>query len=426
MKRISKIIIAVLVFSFVVGIAPTGVVADLFNSIVNAADSYNLQKVDGVWLYYNDNGKQDNDYVGLAKNEWGWWYVKDGTIDFTFTGMAKNAYGWWHVKDGKLDLTYTGVDTNDFGSWYMSKGKLDRTFTGMAKDSYGWCYLKNGKMIEDYTGMAKNAYGWWYFTNGRINYIYVGLAKNDYGWWYIKKGTIDFTYNGMAKNDYGWWKVQNGKVVAKGSNPNPNPDKEGGTLGFLWDENDEVFYSATDPWQRAWGYNPFYDWAAQLIVLYYDTVRIKFNYGGYDWLVQLWKGQYGFVLIGAELGVYYKEEGSSIEHYVCEDNSKQLKAGYVCYDKGEVLFQRDYQDTWWLTGFVAGKLDRFNDRSEMALHVLITLKDKAMRDAFVGGLEKAGFTKGKATIADPDTYFTNGDKDVYLFWQFINEMTDPF
>lgn len=424
-KRIGRIIIAILVFAFVVGIAPTGVMADIFNGVVSAAEaSGSLRKVDGEWLYYNAAGDYDDAYEGLAKNDWGWWYVKDGTIDFTYTGMAKNAYGWWHVKEGKLDTTFEGFDVNDYGVWKMKNGKVDSNFTGMTKDEFGWCYVKKGKLIDDYTGLAKNKWGWWYFMNGRINYIYVGLAKNDYGWWYIKKGTIDFSYNGVAQNDYGWWKVKKGKVVSKGTAPKNSSDKEGGTAGFLYDEEKSIFYSAKEPWQRKWGYNGFYDWAAQLIVLYYDTVRIKFNYNGFDWLVQLWKGQYGFVLLGAEVGIYYKEEGSLVEHYKCDDNSKRLKAGFVCYDNNNFLFNREYQDSWWLTGFVEGKLKRFNDRSEMALQILITLKDEAMRDAFVVGLENAGFVEGKATVANPDTYFKSGDKDIVIFWQYLNEMVD--
>lgn len=194
--------------------------------------------------------------------------------------------------------------------------------------------------------------------------------------------------------------------------------KEAGTLGFLWDSTEEVFYSAKDPWQRNFGYNALYDLAAPYIVLYYDTVRVKFNYGGYDWLIQFWKGQYGFVLLGAEVGVYYKEEGPTVEHYVCDDNNMRLKVGYTCYDKGEAIFTRKYQDTWWLTGFVAGKLDRFNDRSEMAMGIRITLKSSEMRDAFTDGLKRVGFKNGGANAGEPDTFYTNGN-DVFLYWQNI-------
>ena len=423
MKNFAKKLIAtILIATFIVGVAPITGFFDLFTEISYAADDYSLEKVDGVW-YYFDDGEIDTDYVGLAKNEYCWWYVENGTIDFTYTGMAKNQYGWWYVTNGKLDLTYTGLAKNQYGWWYMNKGKLDLKYTGMAKNQYGWWYVTNGKLDKTFNGLAKNQYGWWYMNNGTINYDYVGLAKNQYGWWYITNGTIDFTYNGVAQNSYGWWKVKNGKVTVKAKEPSGNQttSNESGTLGFMWDGEDKVFYSAKDPWQRAFGYNKLYDWAAQLVVLYYDTVRVKFNYGGYDWLVQLWKGQYGFVLIGAEVGVYYKNEGTTIEHYICNDNDKRLKIGYTCYNHGEVLFERGYLDTWWLTGFVPGKLDRFNDRSQMALDLRITLKTTAMRRAFVGGLENLGFTYGNATKEDPDTYYVKGN-DVYIYWQYITEM----
>jgi len=212
-----------------------------------------------------------------------------------------------------------------------------------------------------------------------------------------------------------------GQHVSPNAPPtNENANREAGLFGFMWNSEDEVFYSAKDPWQRAFGYNAVYDWAAGLVVIYFDTVRVKFNYDNLDWMVQLWKGQYGFVLLGAEVGVYYKDEGTPIEHYVCEDNSKRLKVGFTCYNHGTELFERKYQDTWWLTGFVPGKLDRFADRSQMSMRIRFTLKSSAMKDAFIGGLQACGFTQGAATAAAPDTYYSSGN-DVYLYWQYIAE-----
>lgn len=192
--------------------------------------------------------------------------------------------------------------------------------------------------------------------------------------------------------------------------------QQAGVFGFTWDASSGVFYSTSDPWQRQFGYNQYYDTMGGYVMLFYDTVRVKFNYGGYDWLVQFWKGQYGFLLLGAEAGVYYKAEGDSTSQYICNDNSKRLKIGYTCYNKGEVLFERAYQDTWWLTGFVPGKLDKFADRSQLKMKIRITLKDAEMRDAFVEALQSSGvgFTEGNAVTAD--TFYTSGN-DVYLMWQ---------
>lgn len=192
--------------------------------------------------------------------------------------------------------------------------------------------------------------------------------------------------------------------------------QQAGAFGFVWDAASGVFYSSSDPWQRQFGYNKYYDKLGGYVALWYDTVRVKFNYGGYDWLVQFWKGQYGFLLLGAEAGVYFKEEGSSTAQYLCNDDSKRLKIGYTCYNKGEELFVRPYQDTWWLTGFVPGRLDKYADRSQLKMKIRITLKDREMRDAFVEALKSpvCGFVEGNAVASD--TFYTSGN-DVYLMWQ---------
>lgn len=205
------------------------------------------------------------------------------------------------------------------------------------------------------------------------------------------------------------------KITASTPITDDNASQAASAFGFVWDPNSGVFYSTSDPWQRQFGYNQYYDKFGSYVALWYDTVRVKFNYGGYDWLVQFWKGQYGFLLLGAEAGVYYKDENDTSSHYVCTDDSKRLKIGYTCYNKGEVLFERSYQDTWWLTGFVPGRLDKFADRSQLKMKIRITLKDAEMKNAFVTALEGAGFTRGNASASD--TYYSSGN-DVYLMWQY--------
>ncbi|MBQ7654179.1 MAG: DUF4474 domain-containing protein [Clostridia bacterium] len=188
-----------------------------------------------------------------------------------------------------------------------------------------------------------------------------------------------------------------------------------GIFGFLWDDQDKVFYSAHEAWQRNFGYNKFYDFAAQFLLLYYDTCRVKFTYGGKDWLVQFWKGQYGLILMGAEVGVYSKDEGQSVEHYECADDSNLFSLGYTLYSYDKVLFVRSYQETWWLTGFVVGKIDKFSDRSQLSMRLRITLKDEGMRDEFIKALQepRVGFTQGDAQAKD--TFYVLGN-DVYIMW----------
>ena len=208
-------------------------------------------------------------------------------------------------------------------------------------------------------------------------------------------------------------------TTTKPSNP---IDQQAGVLGFLWNEQDQVFYSAANPWQRQFGYHKVYDIGAGLFVIYMDTVRIKFDYGGLNWMVQCWKGQYGFVLLGAEVGVYYKSPDSGNDFYECTDENNKLHVGYTVYNKGNVLFNRTYQSTWWLTGFVGGRVDRFADRSQLTMKIRITLKDAEMAEKFVEALEKpgVGFTQGNAS--DPDTYYRS-DNDVYLMWKTNRDKT---
>lgn len=195
--------------------------------------------------------------------------------------------------------------------------------------------------------------------------------------------------------------------------------KERNILGFCWSEQDRVFYSSRDAWQRNFGYNKIYDIAAPFILLNYDTCRVKFNYGGKDWLIQFWKGQYGLFLIGAEVGVYCKDENQKIPHYECANDNERFALGYSVfnYNEKEPLFVRTYENTWWLTGFIWGKIDSFADRSQLSMQLRITLKDEEMREKFVEALKKpgVGFKEGNATDREKDTFQILGN-DVYIMW----------
>lgn len=181
-----------------------------------------------------------------------------------------------------------------------------------------------------------------------------------------------------------------------------------GFLGYKYDPDGNVYFTNSDPWQRNFGFNELYDIGASFIVFYYDTFRCKFNYDHKDWMIQFWKGQYGFVFIGAEIGVYNKPETRKVEHYDCASDEDALKMSMTCYRKGKEIFSRKYMTYWWCTGFVPGKLDKFSDRSELSLKARITLKDYKMLISFCGALKENGFTLGK-------NYTTSG-LDVFVTW----------
>lgn len=100
----------------------------------------------GNWYYYKD-GVVENDYTGLASNEYGWFYVSDGAIDWSYTGLASNEYGWFYVTGGVLDWNYTGLANNEYGWFYISNGVLDWNYTGTASNEYGTWNVVNGQVV---------------------------------------------------------------------------------------------------------------------------------------------------------------------------------------------------------------------------------------------------------------------------------------
>ena len=181
-----------------------------------------------------------------------------------------------------------------------------------------------------------------------------------------------------------------------------------GIASYQYNKTGNYYYTNEDPWQRALGYNEIYDNMAAFTAIYIDTMRCKFRYDNKDWMIQFWKGQYGYVFIGHEIGVYYKPVDRTAEHYDCVSDEDSLYMEMDGLRDGEVLYHRDYAKYWWCTGFVPGKLDKFSDRSELQIDARITMKDKEMLGAFVESLEKNGMIKNED--------FKVKGLDVYIIW----------
>ena len=181
-----------------------------------------------------------------------------------------------------------------------------------------------------------------------------------------------------------------------------------GFLGYQYNKAGNYYFTTTDPWQRNFGFNVLYDMGAPFVNFYYDTVRCKFRYENKDWLIQFWKGQYGLVFLGAEIGVYTKPLDRSQAHYDGASDDDMLYMSMSFYRKGVERATREYAKYWWCTAFVPGTLDSFRDRSELSMKARITLKSKEMRDLFVESLEGNGFKLDK-------NYSVSG-KDVYISW----------
>ena len=175
--------------------------------------------------------------------------------------------------------------------------------------------------------------------------------------------------------------------------------------GFEYDDKQGIYYSSTNPWQKGFGFNVVYDMTAPLAGMYYSTERIYFQYDNKDWMIQLWKGQYG-ITAGGEIGIYNKTD--KIMQYDCVSEDEFLEMSFDFYNQGEYVFSRGPEKHWWLTGFKI-----FNAGVPILIDLDITIKfpTKSMADAFEGGLKKAA----KDNLLDPMTY-TRGAKTFYIHW----------
>lgn len=181
-----------------------------------------------------------------------------------------------------------------------------------------------------------------------------------------------------------------------------NPEGEDrGLLGFKYNTKDQVFITAEDAWQRNFGYEETYDNFAGAGAISYDTIRVKFNYQGDEWMIQFWKGQYGFVLIGAEIGLYNrKENATASSYYDCVTDEEKLNMSMKVYRQNadnqnnyDLLFKRSPSKTWWLTGFTPGTLSagRYvvndDDTKKLMVQATINFDTPEQAQAFIGGLE---------------------------------------
>ena len=178
--------------------------------------------------------------------------------------------------------------------------------------------------------------------------------------------------------------------------------KDTGLFGFKYSTTEKCFITAEDAWQRQYGYNEIYDASAPVLAISYDTMRVYFDYDGLQWMIQYWKGQYGLVLVGAEIGIYNRPETSSpSSHYNCADDETKLLQSMNVYQCGtadsneyKLILSRNPSYTWWCTGFVPGTLAfaKYNVNADytnrLRVDSKLTLKTPEMAQAFIEGLRK--------------------------------------
>ncbi len=202
-------------------------------------------------------------------------------------------------------------------------------------------------------------------------------------------------------------------------------------LSYQYSYIDDYYYTNDkEAWQYNFGFGKIYDLASPYLLLEYDYIRVFFTYQNKDWMLQMWKGQYGLIFYGGEIGIYnrpHSDDGiNEWTFFNCPAEGDWLNMEMTLWH--EELngiwtreFTREYTKYWWCTGFKNGHLRQEEPADELRLTGRITLKDAEMTKLVVDGLKECGF--GISETKDGiglDQIYTEGN-DVYFCWQNISE-----
>lgn len=353
-------------------------------------------RADGYLVYlYNPAAKKYQKKASVTTNS----YTLTGLIQGTVYKIAVKAY----VKHD----AYVYGDFSSVLTATTSGPQVPTNLKGVADATKGQITLSwNGSLQND-------GYVVHYYESAQGGWREIGVTKETSFTVSGIKETSSYTYavssyTGVGSNKLTSPKSASVSVYYKSKTDSENEQTqemaEKGIFGYLYDPNEKCFYTASDPWQRMVGYNAIFDICAPFTFIDFDTVRLDFPYDGKDWRVQLWKGQYGLLFYGAEVGVYTKPQDRKLAHYNCASDEELLNMEMIFLQnkngKWVEKFSRPYGAYWWCTGFVPGNL--FGNFDILKLDMRITMKDYQMLSGFTSALTKAGI---KYDVIGLDVYF---------------------
>ncbi len=216
-------------------------------------------------------------------------------------------------------------------------------------------------------------------TNGMYDlYIYLMPVKGEDNIYYFycdytdNNNNTNVVFTGIKYNK------ETGRLYGKDNN---------GLMGIGFDY-DAKNYTVTTPqnvWMRDYGYSLLYDIVGGMGFMDTDTVRVKFEHGGKYWMLQFWKGNYGFdCLNGAELGIYNKTEENGF-FYNCASDEEMMNMSIALKNGDETLIEREEMRHWWMCGF------RFGpgvDPENLTLESTIEFEDAEMLASFLEAVKE--------------------------------------
>jgi hypothetical protein len=167
------------------------------------------------------------------------------------------------------------------------------------------------------------------------------------------------------------------------------------TAGFEYDPQQDIIYSTMYNVQRSLGYCELYDQSSVMMACIIDSEPIYFTYGMYDWMIELWKGQYG-IETGAEIGIYRRKKDKSlgfIEKYItgkmfdCVPDDARMNMTLQLFKGDKLILHREALH-WWLTGFQWGLI---NEPEDVRMKGSLEFPNQEMLDLFKAAMEKMNY-----------------------------------
>lgn len=156
--------------------------------------------------------------------------------------------------------------------------------------------------------------------------------------------------------------------------------------GYSFSIPEVLLYAQVNSWTRDFGFLFFYDlFSYATPFFFYETRRIKFDYDGLEWMIQLWKGNY-LISNGAEVGIYSRDEGRFGTYYDCATDEQMMEMSMELYHGDELIFSRPKQLHWWLTGFKI-TTDNLCPADSMTLKFSIDMQSEEMLRAFCDAID---------------------------------------
>ena len=156
--------------------------------------------------------------------------------------------------------------------------------------------------------------------------------------------------------------------------------------GYNFNIGETLVYTTVTSWTRDFGFCLFYDiFSYTTPFFFYDTRRIKFEYDGLEWMIQIWKGNY-LVSNGAEIGIYSRDNYKIGSFYDCATDEQMMKMSMELYHGDDKLFSRPETLHWWMTGFKIS--DTLYPASSMTLKFTIEMQSEEMLKAFCKAIDR--------------------------------------